>query len=199
MKKILFTAATVMTFVLTGCSSSPIVSYTDPNAIDTTTTSFGSTDLQTTTAQMVDSMLSSPQIVKLTANSQPVIFIGGITNNTSDILDTNAITDAVSTRLINSGQFQFVDMNQVNAVKAQLNYQHDSGMVDSKTAVAIGQQIGAQYMLYGSIASIVQQNSSQQSAYYQVTMKLLNLRTNVIIWQSEKQIRKVAIQKTFGF
>lgn len=194
-----FAAALVMMAGLAGCSSSPTVSYTDPNAVDTTSTGFGSTDLQTTTAQMVDQMLSSPMVRNLTANSQPVIFIGGITNNTSDIIDTTGITNAISTRLINSGQFQFVDMSQVNAVKAQLNYQQSSGLVDPKTAVAIGQQIGAQYMLYGDISSIVQQNSSQQSVFYQVTMKLLNLRTNVIVWQGEQQIRKVATQKTFGF
>jgi uncharacterized protein (TIGR02722 family) len=189
----------VLAASLSACSSSPTVSYTDPNAVDTTSVDFSSTDLQTTTAKMVDSMLSSPQVLKLTANNQPVLFIGGITNNTSDIIDTTAITNAISTRLIQSGQFQFVDMSQVNAVKAQLQYQHDSGMVDPKTAVAIGQQIGAQFMFYGDISSIVAQNSSQQSVYYQVTMKLLNIRTNVIVWQAEQQIRKVAKQKTFGF
>ena len=191
--------ASVLALGLSACSSNPTVSYTNPNAVDTTTTNFGSTDLQTTTAQMVDSMLSSPQVTQLTANAQPVIFIGGMTNNTSDIIDTSALTDAISTRLINSGKFQFVDMSQVNAVKAQLNYQQSSGMVDQKTAVAIGQQIGAQFMLYGTISSIVQQNNSQQSAYYQITMKLLNLRTNVITWQGEQQIRKVETKKTFGW
>jgi hypothetical protein len=148
---------------------------------------------------MVDSMLSSPAVVKLTQNAQPVIFIEGMTNNTSEHIDTGAITDSISTRLINSGKFQFVDMSQANAIKQQLQYQNQSGMVDKQTAIAIGQQIGAQYMFYGDISSINAQNNSQSSMFYQITMKLLDLRTGVIVWQGEQQIRKVAVRKAFSW
>ncbi|MDF2529259.1 MAG: penicillin-binding protein activator LpoB [Gammaproteobacteria bacterium] len=184
---------------LAGCSSSPTVSYVDPNSVDTTSIDFSSTDLQTTVAQMVNQMLTSPMVMQLTASNQPVLYVQGMTNNTTEHIDTDAITDAISTRLINSGKFQFVDMSKVAAIKQQMQYQHQSGMVDQQTAVALGQQIGAQYMFYGDISSISAVNSSQQSMYYQITMKLLSIKTGVIVWQGEQQIRKVAVRKTFGW
>lgn len=200
MKKILaLSVASASLSLLSACSSSPTVSYTDPNAVDTTSIDFSSTDLQSTVTQMVNQMLSSPMVMKLTASNAPVLYVAGMTNNTSEHIDTDAITDAISTRLINSGQFTFVDMSKVNAIKQQMQYQHQSGMVDQSTAVQMGKQIGAQYMFYGDISSISAANSDQQSMYYQITMKLLSIQTGVIVWQGEQQIRKVAVRKTFGW
>ncbi len=185
--------------VLTGCSSAPTVSYVDPNAVDTTSINFSSTDLQTTAQAMVDSMLSSPQIVQLTQKQQPVIYVADLVNNTSEFINTQAITDTISTELIQSNQFRFLDMSKVAAIKAQLKYQNNSGMVNPATAQAFGQQIGAQYMLYGDIASINAMNQNQESRYYQITMSLLQIQTGIIVWQGQKQIRKIAERKTFGW
>ncbi len=187
------------TLLLTACSSSPTVSYVDPNSVDTTSVGFNANDLQTTAKSMVDQMLAFPPIIQITQNARPVMFVDTMTNSTSDFIDTQAITDTVSTELIQSGKFQFVDMTKVNTIKNQLNYQNKSGMVDPSTAAKLGQQIGAQYMLYGDIASITATNSKQQSVYYQITMKLLNVQTGIIVWQGQQQIRKVAQRKTFGW
>ena len=185
--------------LLTACTTSPTVSYVDPNTVDTTSINFNSTDLQTTAKSMVDQMLSAPQVVRITATQAPVMYVDGLTNNTSEFIDTNAITDTISTELIQSGKFQFVDMNKVAAIKKQLNYQNNSGMVNPATAAKIGQQVGAQYMLYGDIASINAMNSNQQSLYFQITMKLMNIQTGIILWQGQQQIRKLAERKTFGW
>jgi uncharacterized protein (TIGR02722 family) len=187
------------TLLLSACSSSPTVSYVDPNSVDTTSVGFNANDLQTTAKSMVDQMLAFQPIIQITQNARPVMFVDTMTNSTSDFIDTQAITDTVSTELIQSGKFQFVDMTKVNTIKNQLNYQNKSGMVDPSTAAKLGQQIGAQYMLYGDIASITATNSKQQSVYYQITMKLLNVQTGIIVWQGQQQIRKVAQRKTFGW
>ncbi len=187
-------------FLLTsGCASSPKISYTDPNAIQTTSIDYSSTDLQSITNGMVDSMLTMPRVEAITAKSTPVLFISGMQNNSNQMIDTQALTNAISTRLINSGKFNFVDMSQVDAVKNQMNYQHQSGMVDPSTAAALGKQVGAQYMLYGDISSISQRNDSEQTLYLQVTMKLLDIQSGLIVWQGEKQISKAASKKGFGW
>ena len=188
-----------LSMMLSACSSGPTVSYVDPNTVDTTSINFSSTDLQTTAASMVNQMLASPVVIQLTQNQSPVMYVNGLTNNTSEFIDTQAITDTISTQLIQSGKFQFVDMDKVNAIKKQLNYQNNSGMVNPATAAKIGQQVGAQYMFYGDISSITAVNSSQESQYYQITMKLLNIQTGIITWQGQQQIRKVATRQTFGW
>ncbi len=193
------TSLGVSTVLISGCSSSPKVSYTDPNAVQTVSIDYSSTDLQSITNQMVDSMLTTPRVENITAKSTPVLFVSGMQNNSNQMIDTQALTNAISTRLINSGKFNFVDMSQVENVKKQMNYQHQSGMVDPATAAAMGKQVGAQYMLYGDISSISQRNSSEQTLYLQVTMKLLDIQSGLIIWQGEKQISKAASKKSIGW
>jgi uncharacterized protein (TIGR02722 family) len=185
---------------LAGCGgNSPNISYVDPNTVDTTAIGFNSTDLQTTAKSMVDQMLSSPQIIRITANASPVAYVATLTNSTSEFIDTAALTDTVSTELLQSGKFQFVDMTKVASIKKQLDYQNKSGMVNPETAAKMGQQIGAQYMLYGDISSITQNNKSVQSQYYQITMKLLNVQTGIITWMGQQQIRKVAKRSAIGW
>ncbi|WP_108651308.1 penicillin-binding protein activator LpoB [Dongshaea marina] len=183
--------------VLSGCSST--VSYQDPNAVETVSVDYGATDLQSIASTMADDMLSSPNLVKLTATRQPVLFVDSIRNKTSEHIDTQSITDSIETKLINSGKFRFVDMTKVKAVRQQLQYQHDSGMVDQATAVQLGKQIGAEFMLYGNLSSIVKSNSSVKDVYYKMTMKLMNLKTGIVVWAGEKQIRKQRKKSFLGW
>ena len=192
------TVALLGALALTGCSSSPTVMYQDPNAVQTTALGYSSTDLQSITNKMVDEMMTSPLVQKITANQAPVLYVGTVENNSDQHIDVQALTNAISTRLIQSDKFQFVDMSQVKAIQQQLAYQH-SGAVSQESAAQIGRQVGAQYMFYGDISSISQRNSSEQTLYLQVTMKLLNIQTGIIVWQGEKQISKAAGRKTFGF
>ena len=186
----------VLVIGMAGCAST--VKYGDATEVETTTADFGSTDLQKIAEKMVDSMLSFPPIVEVTKNSQPVVFVDRIKNKTTEHIDTESITDTISTRLLRSGKFRFVDMTKVESVRDQLNYQTSSGLVDPASAVKVGKQIGAQYMLYGNLSSIVKNDGSTKDVYYKFTLKLMQLETGIIEWSDEKEIRKTKSKSLFG-
>ena len=77
---------------------------------------------------------------------------------------------------MNSGKFRFVDMTVVDRVKEQLDYQAESGLVDPNQAVLMGKQIGAEFMMYGNMSSIVKREGSTKDVYYKFTLKLMNLQ-----------------------
>ncbi|MFP5441762.1 MAG: penicillin-binding protein activator LpoB [Gammaproteobacteria bacterium] len=183
-------AATVIgaAVLISGCSNK--VSYGDAQAVETVNTDFGSTDLQLIATKMVDDMLAFPPIVQVTDKRRPVIVVDKIKNKTTEHIDTESITDTIQTKVINSGKFRFVDMSTIAAVQQQLDFQTDSGMVDAKTAVRLGNQIGAEYMLIGNMASIVKQSGSVKDVYYKFTLKLVHLQSGIVEWQGEKEIRK---------
>ena len=83
-----------------GCANK--VSYEDAGEVETVTTAYGSTDLQQTSITLVDSLLTTEHVVKLLEGRRPVLFIDGIKNKTSEHIDTESITDTISTKLINS-------------------------------------------------------------------------------------------------
>lgn len=188
MKRILIAVMASLVVVLSGCMAK--VDYGDATARETVNTDFGSTDLQMIAAKMVDDMMVFPPIVQMTANRRPVVFVDRIKNKTTEHIDTESITDTIQSKLINSGKFRFVDMSVVERVKEQLDYQNESGLVDPATAVLMGKQIGAEFMLYGNMASIVKRESKTKDVYYKFTLKLMNLQTGIIEWSGEKEIRK---------
>ncbi|CAM4131271.1 MULTISPECIES: penicillin-binding protein activator LpoB [Shewanella] len=181
---------------LAGCQSK--VQYGDATEVETVNENFGSTDLQAITAKMVDSMLSFPPVVAMTAKDRPVIFVDKIKNKTSEHIDTESVTDSISNKLLRSGKFRFIDMTKVDAVRKQLDYQNNAGMVDPSTAINFGRQIGAQYMLYGNLSSIVKQDGSTKDVYYKMTMRLMDLETGLIEWSDEKEIRKTKSKSFLG-
>lgn len=185
-----------MATLLSGCMSH--VDYGDAQARETVTADFGSTDLQMIAAKMVDDMLTFPPIVQITQSRRPVLFVDRIKNKTSEHIDTESITDTIQSKLINTGKFRFVDMSVVNRVRQQLDYQQNSGMVDQSTAAQMGRQIGAEFMLYGDLSSIVKRNDSTKDVYYKFTLKLLNIQTGIIEWSGEKEIRKTRKRSLFG-
>ena len=192
----LFCAGMLSLSLLSGCAST--VKYGDAAEVETTTIEFGSTDLQIVAEKMVDSLLSFPPIVQVTNERRPVMFVDYIKNKTTEHIDTESITDTISSRLLRSGKFRFIDMTKVNDVKDQLKYQTSGGMVNRDTAVKVGRQIGAEYMLYGNLSSIVKKASGTRDVYYKFTLKLMHLESGIVEWADEKEIRKTREKSLFG-
>lgn len=188
-------AGTVLAGALAGCTS---VKYGDAGGVETTTADFGSTDLQQIATSMVDSLLTFPPIVQITDQRRPVMFVEKIKNKTSEHIDTESVTDTISSRLLRSGKFRFVDMTKVAALEKQLDYQLESGNVSDETAVKRGRQVGAEYMMYGNLSSIVKRDGSTKDVYYKFTLKVMDVESGIVEWADEKEIRKTAKKSLFG-
>lgn len=195
MMKLMAMLLVAASLTLSGCAT---VNYGDATARETVNTDFGSTDLQMIASKMVDDLLAFPPIVQLTTNRRPVVFVDKVKNKTMQHIDTESITDTIQSKLINSGKFRFVDMTKVAEVRKQLEYQNASGMVNAATAVQMGHQIGAEFMLYGNLSAISKHEGSTKDVYYKFTLKLMNLKTGIIEWSNEKQIRKTRTRSLFG-
>lgn len=182
--------------ILQGCSTK--VGYQDATGVETTTIDFGSTDLQQIASKMVDSVLTFPPIVQVTNERRPVMFVDKIKNKTTEHIDTESITDTISTRILRSGKFRFVDMTKVAEMQEQLEFQNKSGMVNQNTAAQIGRQIGAEYMMYGNLSSIVKKTNDVKDVYYKFTLKVMHLESGIVEWSDEKEIRKQREKSLFG-
>ena len=189
-KAILATSVALAITLVAGCTNKSVVRYGDAQAVETNDINFGSTDLQKIAGEMTDSLLLSPVIGTLTANSRPIVFVERIKNKTSEHIDTESITDSISTKLLRSGKFRFVDMGRVEAAREQIKFQQTGGMVDTNKAIQFGRQVGAQYMLYGNLASIVKSNKDKSDVYYKFTLRLMDLDSGLVEWADETEIRK---------
>lgn len=198
-KLIIATTVGLAITLATGCAQKSVVRYGDATAVETTDISFGSTDLQKVAGEMTDSLLLSPVVGTLTQNKRPVMFVERIKNKTSEHIDTESITDSVSTKLLRSGKFRFVDMSRVEAARSQIEFQQEGSMVDANKAVQFGKQIGAEYMLYGNLSSIVKSNKDKSDVYYKFTLRLMDIESGLVEWADETEIRKTKAKESVGW
>jgi uncharacterized protein (TIGR02722 family) len=200
MKKLIIATTVGLAITMTaGCAQKSVVLYGDATAVETTDINFGSTDLQKVAGDMTDSLLLSPVVGTLTQNKRPVMFVERIKNKTSEHIDTESITDSISTKLLRSGKFRFVDMARVEAAREQIKFQQDGGMVDTNKSIQFGKQVGAEYMLYGNLSSIVKSNKDKSDVYYKFTLRLMDLESGLVEWADETEIRKTKAKESVGW
>lgn len=192
-----------------GCSSTR---YGDPQSVETVNADWGSTDLQTFSSKMVKSLIDSPQLAFLNSagkgdDKRIIAYMGGVRNETSEHINTEAVTDSIRTELLQSGRFRFVaDRYGQGEIGEQVRFQQESGRVNPEMAKQFGKQLGADVVIYGALRSIEKRKSrSLESAgqktedvYYQFVLNCENIETGEIIWSDKGEIRKTQKTGLFG-
>jgi uncharacterized protein (TIGR02722 family) len=194
---------------LGACSS---VGYGDPDATETINIDYGSTDLQSFAAKMVESMNAAPSLNYLDhaskgADKRVVIYFGGIDNSTSEHIDTTSIRDSIQTALLKGGKFRFVAGTQgQKEIGDQIAFQQGSGRVDPAKARAFGKQQSADVVVYGTLRSIEKHKGRSlesggmktDDVYYKFTLQCDDVETAEVLWMEEKELRKTAKTGLFG-
>jgi uncharacterized protein (TIGR02722 family) len=115
--------------------------------------------------------------------------VGRLRNSTSEHIDMQSLGDKIQTGLVNTGKFRLTDQASRQEVAEEYEYQQ-SGYVKADSAKGPGQQIGADYIFTGELASIKQAVGQDEFIYYKMTGKLTNLRTGILEWTDEKELKK---------
>lgn len=161
--------------------------YEDPNTIEMLSDRFNENDLQLIAKKLVHSLAASPAYAQI--QGRPVIVVGKMRNDTSEHIDMNSLADKITVELSHTGKFVFTDKAAREEIAEEYEYQ-GSGYVRPEQAKGPGQQIAADYLMTGEISSIVQEVGGDKTVYYKMTAKLHNLKTGIVEWTDEKELRK---------
>ncbi len=161
--------------------------YEDPNVIEMLSDQFNENDLQLIAKKIVDSLVSSPAFSQIPG--RPIIVVGKMKNSTSEHIDMRSLADKVEVQLQKTNHFVFMDKGARQEIAEEYEYQ-GSGYVRPDQAKRPGQQASADYLMTGEISSIIQEVGADKLVYYKMTAKLHNLRTGIIEWADEKELRK---------
>jgi hypothetical protein len=197
MKKLLGMFFSVLFLGLTACGPKAFVKgeYDDVNRENLLNDQWSETDMQKAVNDLVGSMMKSAVISK--AKTPPVVMVTGLQNKTSEHIDTQSIMDMIRVELMKSGQVTFIDKEARQDIADEYNYQN-SGMTAEESKKGPGGQVGADYIINGRLDSITQEVGKDKSVYYKLTLNLTNLKSSVINWSDNKQIRKTFKKKTIG-
>jgi uncharacterized protein (TIGR02722 family) len=173
--------------------------YEDPNTIEMLSDRFNENDLQLIAKKMAESLAASPRFQQPRQDgSLPIVLVGKLKNSTSEHIDMRSLGDKIQTALAQTGRFALVDQAARQDIAEEYEYQQ-SGYVDPNAAKGPGQQTSVDFLMTGDLASIIQEVGNDKLVYYKMTAKLSNVRTGLIEWTDEKQIRKKFEKKSVGW
>ena len=149
------------------------------------------TDSQIVAEEMINDCLNSGWYTKAVAKTgkEPTVIVGTVKNESMEHLNTGTFIEEMQRSLINSGKVDFVASSNERGEVRQERLEQDE-FASEETRKAFGREVGADYMLSGTLNSIVDSEGKKAVVYYQVNLKLINIETNKIVWNGEKKIKK---------
>ena len=172
----------------------------DPNQIKDVSGRWNDIDSQMVAQEMITDCLNSGWYAKSVAKlgKDPVVIVGTVTNNSMEHINTGTFVEDMQRALINSGKVEFVASSNERGEIRQERLEQDE-FASEETRKAFGREVGADFMLSGVLNSVVDSQDKKAAVFYQVNMKLINIETNQIVWNGQKQIKKYVKRSKVSF
>ena len=196
MKKFAFLFAAVFTgLIMVSCGSTK-VSRVDSGEVIDLDGYWNESDVRIVCDSLIEECISSPRIAKFEGQQgrAPVVIIDSIRNQSSEHIDTSIVEKKFQTAIINSGVMEFVSSStERQALREEKADQADHSTYD--TAKEMDQETGADFMIKGSVKTIVQSAGDKTVRTYYVYAELHDIKTNKIVWMAENDSIKKVIKR----
>ncbi len=191
MKKIVsLLATTLFVFAFTSCNRH--VQRIDPNQQVDLSGRWNDTDSKLAADELTQQILGKSWIADFQQahnGQKPVVIVGLITNKSHEHIDAETFIKDIEKAIINDGRVRLVQAgDKRNELRGERADQQD--FASKETTKKWGQELGADFMLQGTINSIVDAYKKEQVVYYQIDLELSNLETNEMVWMGDKKIKK---------
>jgi len=159
------------------------------------------TDSRAVSQEMIQDSLSRAWLQEFRGRpgqARPAVIVGEVRNLSHEHINVNTFTLDLERALINSGKVDFVATKQERlGIRDERKDQDLNARQDTRNAM--GKELGADFMLTGTINTIVDPNGNQQLLFYQVNMTLISLADNRKVWVGQKDIRKLVTRSKLRF
>lgn len=119
----------------------------------------------------------------------PVVIVGEIRNMTHEHISTETFTKDLERALLNSGMVDFVAAkNERDEIREERKDQAKNAM--PSTVKRDRRETGADFILSGTINSIVDRATQDTVIFYQVNLEIISIESNKKVWIGEKKIKK---------
>jgi hypothetical protein len=195
-KRVLFPVFLIGLVILGGCASTPKVSRVDAGTVVDLSGYWNDSDVRIVCDSLIKDCLDSPRMSMALAQmgKMPVFLVGPFRNESDEHIDTTIIADIMERAIFNSGRADFVAGGATReALRAERLDQQ--GNASEATAKALANETGADFLLTGSVKTVVDRAGNTSTRTYFVGAEITNLETNQRLWLgSNNEIKKVIRQ-----
>lgn len=197
--RVMFFLSVASIFVLISCATTGVGRVSSDTVTDLTGF-WNDTDVKIVCEDLIAKCLASPRIKSFQDKNDklPVIIVGKFKNDSTEHIDTSIITEKIADAIINSGIAEFVaDKKEREELREERTAQNKDGYTSEETTKAMDQEIGADFMLKGSVKTMIEKAGNTTVRKYYVSAQLIDLEKNTIIWKGlNEEIKKIIKTKT---
>ncbi|MDZ7290724.1 MAG: penicillin-binding protein activator LpoB [candidate division KSB1 bacterium] len=189
---LLMVVSLLMAVLLPGCAPSTRVTRIESTTPTDLSGRWNDTDSRLVADEMIRDVLMRPWLKEHVAQTaqKPAVIVGQIRNLSSEHISTETFIKDIERELINSGQVRIVAArDERRGVRDErFEQQHFASEASMK---AWAKELGADYMLIGSIKTITDAIEGKQVVYYQTDLELVQIESTEKVWIGSKKIKKV--------
>jgi penicillin-binding protein activator len=181
-----------------GCSTE--VTRMDAGEVKDLSGAWNDTDSQQVSEEMIKDVMSRAWLGEFTRtkNRQPAVIVGEVSNLSHEHINVNTFVADMERALINSDKVQFVASSTERQEVRDERKDQDLNASEA-TRKAMGQEKGADFMLKGTINTIIDATGKTQVRFYQVDLTLISLVDNRKVWVGQKKIKKLVERSNLRF
>lgn len=191
-------ALTLLALSLNGCSTA--VTRMDAAEVKDLSGAWNDTDSQQVSEEMIRDVMARSWLSEFsrTKKRQPAVIVGEVRNLSHEHINVNTFVSDLERAMINSDKVQFVaSATEREEVRGERKDQDVHAAEDTRKAM--GQEKGADFMLKGTINTIIDASGKTQLRYYQVDLTLISLADNRKVWVGQKKIKKLVERSNLRF
>ena len=176
--------------LLTACSLN--VSRIDPVDTPDISGSWNQTDSRLTAEEMIKQSLTEDWLANHVQQKgkKPTVIVGMVTNKSHEHIEAETFIKDLERTYITTSKVGLVQSGtKREEMRAEKADQQTNASVS--TLKKFGLEKGADYILQGSINSIVDAHKRKKTVTYQINLELTDIQTNEIVWIGDKKISKL--------
>jgi uncharacterized protein (TIGR02722 family) len=180
----------------TGCGAETKVTRVDAGVVTDLSGRWNDTDSRMVAESMVKEALEYPWLNNFsqTQRRQPVVVVGTVLNNSHEHINVQTFVTDLERELTNSQKVTFV-AGKTEREEVRTERKEQAMYAREDTQKAPGKEIGADYMMKGTIATILDEADGTKAMFYQIDLQMVDLESNAKVWFGQKKIKKVIEKK----
>ncbi len=188
--------AGLVTLMLSGCATE--VKRIGVEEVKDLSGNWNDTDSRLVSEEMIRDSLSAAWIKRGTKKNGdvPSVIVGNIRNLSHEHINPRTFIADLERAFVNSGRVDVVasktEREGIREERADMDL-HAS----EKTRKAAGQEVGADFMLIGTINTIIDAEGGQQIRFYQIDLTMVSTKDNRKVWTGQKKLKKDVKAATF--
>lgn len=175
-----------------GCAQTTQVTRVPTDTMIDLSGNWNDTDSQMVSDHMIDDCMTGAWLIRFEEREQkqPVVVVGDIRNLSHEHISENTFIKDLERAFVNSGRVDVVQGGDFrDAIRRERADQQD--YASPETRRQFRNETGADFMLIGTIDSIVDRVEGTKAIFYQVNLELIDIETTKKVWIGDHKIKKV--------